>query len=102
MSFAVIKTGGKQFKVAAGQKLQIPKIKGEVGDAISFSDVLLTSSGDSAKVGAPLVEGAKIEAKISKQAKEKTKIVFRYHSKNRYRKKKGHRQPFTEIEIIKL
>lgn len=102
MPFAVIETGGKQYKVSAGQKLRIATHKGETGDAISFDKVLLTSNGADVQVGTPYVSGAKAEAKITRQAKEKTKIVFRYHSKNRYRKKKGHRQRFTEVEIISL
>lgn len=103
-NFAVIETGGKQYKVSAGQKLKIEKIKAESGGGFSFDKVLLLGdeeSGD-AKIGIPYVEGAKVEAKILRQARDKKKIVFRYHSKTRYRKKKGHRQSFTEVEITKI
>ncbi len=100
--FAVIKTGGKQYRVFAGQKLVIEKIDLKDGEAVVFSDVLLRSTGGKVEVGAPLVAGAKVQAKQLGNFKEKTKIVFKYHSKARYKKKKGHRQPHTEVEIVKV
>ncbi len=102
MNFSVIETGGKQYKVSAGQKLKIEKIAGEAGEVVFFDKVLLTSDGSSAKIGQPYVGGAKVEGKVIKQARDKKKIVFRYHSKTRYRKKNGHRQPITEVEIVKV
>lgn len=102
MDFAIIKTGGKQYKVAAGDKLKVEKLSGEPGDAVSFGEVLLASKGDAVSVGAPLVSGAKVEGKILRQARDAKKLVFRYHSKVRYRKTKGHRQHFTEVEIVKI
>ncbi len=102
MSFAIIQTGGKQYKVSAGTKLKIEKIEGVDGAAIAFDQVLLWADGDEVKVGAPYVPGAKVEAKILSQGRADKVIVFKYHSKTRYRKKKGHRQTFTEIEIVKI
>ena len=100
--FAIIETGGKQYKVSAGQKIQVEKLNAEVGANLTLDKVLLTADGESVQVGAPYVAGAKVEAKVARQGKERTKIVFKYHSKARYRKKKGHRQRFTELEITKI
>lgn len=102
MSFAVIETGGKQYKVSPGQKIKIEKLNAKEGDNFIFDKVLLTVDGENVKIGAPYVEGAKIEGKILRQARDKKKIVFKYHSKTRYRKKKGHRQHFTEVLISSL
>jgi len=102
MNFAVIETGGKQYKVSPGQKLKIEKIEGELGANLNFDKVLLLAENENVKIGAPYIEGAKVEAKILKQGREKKKIVFKYHSKTRYRKKKGHRQPFTEVQILNI
>ena len=99
---AVIETGGKQYKVSSGTKLKIEKIEGVAGDAVVFDKVLLFGEAENIKIGAPYIKGAEVNAKILRQDKEKTKIVFKYSSKSRYRKKKGHRQPFTEIEITKI
>ncbi|MBI4094296.1 MAG: 50S ribosomal protein L21 [Candidatus Liptonbacteria bacterium] len=96
--FAVIETGGKQYKVAPGEKLQVEKLSAESGE-VSFDKVLLKAVGESVAVGMPYVAGAAVRGKILRQGRGKKKIVFRYHSKTRYRKKKGHRQPFTEVEI---
>ena len=90
-TFAIIETGGKQYRVEAGQKLHIEKLDVPAGGNISFDKVLLTANGDDVKVGAPYVAGAKVEGKLVKQARADKVIVFKYHSKTRYRKKKGHR-----------
>lgn len=113
--FAIIETGGKQFKVTAGQKLKVEKLNVKEGDSFTFDKVLLVAqhqhpslveksegSASDVEVGTPYIEGAKVEAKVIKQGRGKKKIVFRYHSKTRYRKKKGHRQSYTEIEITKI
>ncbi|MFA6354494.1 MAG: 50S ribosomal protein L21 [Candidatus Paceibacterota bacterium] len=100
--FSVIETGGKQYKVSAGQKLKIEKIAGEAGEAVVFDRVLLKNDPDSMEIGQPYLSGLKVEGKIIKQARDKKKIVFRYHSKTRYRKKNGHRQPITEVEIVRV
>ena len=100
--FAVIKTGGKQYRVSSGQRIKIEKLDAEEGAVIHFDEVLLTADGEKVEIGTPLVKGAKVEAKVLKQGRDKKKIVFKYHRKTRYHKKKGHRQPFTEVEIQKI
>jgi len=97
--YAVIKTGGKQYRVATGDKLKIEKLPGGVGDTVTFSDVLLVGAGDTVNVGAPLVSGAKVEAKVTAQGRAKKVIVFKLRRRKNYRRKNGHRQPFTALEI---
>jgi large subunit ribosomal protein L21 len=99
--YAVIRTGGKQYRVAAGDKLRVEKLPGNVGDAITFSEVLLVG-GDSIKLGQPLVAGAKVEAKITAQDRDKKVIVFKFRRRKNYRRKAGHRQPFTALEITTI
>ena len=100
--FAVIETGGKQYKVSAGDKIKVEKLEAEPGASFVFDKVLLVGDENSIKLGRPYLSGAKVEAKIIKNARDRKKIVFKYHSKTRYRKKKGHRQHFTEAEITKI
>lgn len=98
---AVVETGGKQYLISPKQKIKIEKIKGvEKGDKITFDKVLLIidEKGD-VKIGNPYISGAKISAEIEEKARSKKIIVFRYHSKTRYKKKKGHRQPFMKVQI---
>jgi large subunit ribosomal protein L21 len=99
MKFAVIETGGKQYRVSSGQKLKIEKLDAKPGESVVFDKVLLTADGDIVKIGAPYISGVKAEGKVVRQGRDKKKIVFRYHSKTRYRKMAGHRQHFTEVEI---
>jgi large subunit ribosomal protein L21 len=99
--FAIIATGGKQYRVSPGDKLKVEKLP-EAGENISFGEVLLRSVGGNVEVGAPHVADVTVQAKLLRNDKEKTKIVFRFHSKTRYRKKKGHRQEFSEVEILKI
>ena len=101
MDFAVIKTGGKQYIVKPGTKLKIEKIESK-GDAVVFGDVLLRVSGKKIELGTPKIDKAQVEAKLVRSGRESKKIVFKYSSKARYHKKKGHRQPFTEVEITKI
>lgn len=100
--FAIIKTGGKQYKVSPGQKLRIEKLEAEDGTTVHFDQVLLVADGEKIEIGAPILKGAEVDAKVLKQGRDDKKIVFKYHAKTRYRKKKGHRQHFTEVEIIKI
>jgi len=102
MAFAIIETGSKQYKVEKGTKLRVEKLLGEPGATIVFDKVLLTADGDKIAVGAPYISGAKVEGKVKAQARSKKVIVFKYHSKTRQRKKKGHRQEYTEVEIVGL
>ncbi|MEK9173579.1 MAG: 50S ribosomal protein L21 [Patescibacteria group bacterium] len=99
--FAVIETGGKQYRVSVGDTLKVEKLKTEDGGSLVF-DALLKVDGDKVEIGTPYLAGEKVEAKVLGQGRGEKKIIFRYHSKTRYRKKKGHRQPFTELEIIKI
>lgn len=100
--FAIIDTGGKQYKVSPGDKIKVEKLDNQAGEAIVFDKVLLSSDGEKVSIGSPYIDGAKVEAKILKQGRNKKVIVFKYSSKTRYRKKKGHRQFFTEVEITKI
>lgn len=101
--YAVIKTGGKQYRVAQGDRLRVEKLAGNVGDTVSLPEVLLVggtgTGGDGVKVGAPLVSGAKVEAKIIAQDRGKKIIIFKFRRRKNYRRKTGHRQPFTALEI---
>lgn len=97
-AYAVIRTGGKQYRVKQGDTLHVEKLDGNVGDAITLSDVLLVG-GDALKVGTPLVAGAKVEAKITAQDRGKKIIVFKFRRRKNYRRKNGHRQPFTALQI---
>lgn len=99
--FAVIESGGKQYRVSPGTKIKVEKIPAE-GESFIFDKVLLVSDGKEVKIGKPYLEGSKVEAKVLKQARARKVIVFRYHSKTRYRKKKGHRQHYTEVEITSI
>ena len=99
---AIIKTGGKQYIVAPGQKLKIEKIEAQEGDVFVFDKVLLVADGEKVEVGTPLVKEAKVEAKILKQGRSPKMFILKYHSKTRHRKKIGHRQPFTDVEIVKI
>lgn len=102
--FAVIKTGGKQYRVAEGDKILIEKLTQKEGESFDFNEVLLVGNAkiENLKIGTPLVSGAKVSAKVLEQGKADKKIVFKYTSKTRYKKKKGHRQPFTKVEILKI
>jgi len=96
---AVIKTGGKQYLVETGKKIKIEKIEGKEKQEINFPEVLLLADGENIKIGKPFVDGAIVKGEILRQAKAKKIIVFKYKPKKRERKKKGHRQPFTEVLI---
>jgi len=99
---AVIKTGGKQYKVQAGDKIKVEKLDGEVGDIITFSEVLFLGDEKNIKVGAPFLEGAKVEGKILKTAPGKKVVGIKFKAKKRYKVKFGHRQVHTEVEITKV
>jgi large subunit ribosomal protein L21 len=101
LSFAIIKTGGKQYKVQEGDTLMVEKLQHD-NDKVVFEEVLLWANSKDVKVGRPLVQGAKVEAKILEDGKGKKKMVFRYKNKTRRRKKKGHRQPYTKVQITKI
>ena len=96
--YAVIKTGGKQYRVTEGDRLRIEKLPGDVGATLTFDEVLMLG-GDKVAVGTPLVKGAKVTAEIVAQDRAKKVIVFKFRRRKNYRRKRGHRQPFTEIKI---
>lgn len=100
--FAILETGGKQYKVETGKAIQVEKLPGEVGGVLKFDKILLLAGEDGVRIGTPYIAGAVVGAQILAQGREKKKIVFRYHAKTRYRKKKGHRQHFTKAEITTL
>ena len=99
---AIIETGGKQYKVTEGDTLFIEKLEAEAGQAITFDKVLAILDGDKATFGAPVVEGASVAATVVKNGKGKKVIVFKYKPKKGYRRKQGHRQPYTKVEIKKI
>ena len=99
---AVIVTGGKQYTVAEGDVLYIEKLNVEAEATVKFEQVLAVLDGENSKVGAPVVEGAVVEAKVVKNGKAKKITVFRYKAKKGEKKKMGHRQPYTKVEITKI
>ncbi len=100
--FAIIATGGKQYRVAVGDLVKVEKIVGEQGATASFDVVLLRQKGDSVEVGSPHVASAVVAGTIVRQARDRKKLIFKYHSKARYHKTKGHRQEFTEVKITSI
>ena len=112
MKFAVIETGGKQYKISAGDKIKVERLsskggsassgKAEEGSVFVFDKVLLKAEGEKVEVGTPYLTGEKVEAKVLNQGRDEKKLIFRYHSKTRYRKRKGHRQPYTELQIMNV
>lgn len=99
--YAIIQTGGKQYKAEVGDIISVEKLDAEVGTEVSF-DVLMTSDGENVVVGKPFVEGVKATAKVVEHGKGKKVIVFKYKPKKNIRKKNGHRQPFTKVEITAI
>ena len=99
--YAVIKTGGKQYRVSQGDQLRVEKLPGSVGDTITFDEILLVAGeGASLQIGTPNLTGAKVEAKIVAQDRAKKIIVFKFKRRKNYRRKAGHRQPFTALQIV--
>ena len=99
--YAIIATGGKQYRVSEGDVLFIEKIDAEVDSTVSFDVLLVENEGD-VKVGTPVVEGVKVEGKVVAQGRGEKIIVFKYKAKKNYRRKQGHRQPYTKVEITKI
>jgi large subunit ribosomal protein L21 len=99
---AVIKTGGKQYKVIPGQKIKIEKLENKIGDEIIFDNVLLLDNEKDVLIGKPFIDGAKVLGKVLAQERHDKVIIYKYKPKKRYRLKKGHRQPYTEVEIVKI
>jgi large subunit ribosomal protein L21 len=99
--YAVIKTGGKQYKVSAGDLLKVEKLDGSVGDTIELDEVLMVG-GEEVKIGTPLLPEAKVKATIVEQGKDKKILVFKSKRRKNYRKKYGHRQPLTRLKITAI
>ncbi len=100
--YAIIETGGKQYRVQEGDVLFIEKLNVAEGETVEFDNVLAVSNGTELTVGAPVVEGAKVSATVEKNGKARKVIIFKYKAKKDYRKKQGHRQPFTKVKIEKI
>ncbi len=100
--YAIIRTGGKQYQVAPGERLRVEKLSGEVGETVELEDVLLVADGDNVKVGQPAVDGAKVTAQIVEQGKSKKVLVFKKKRRKGYKVKNGHRQQYTALEIKEI
>jgi len=100
--YAVIKTGGKQYRVQQGDVIFVEKIDSQADEAVTFEEVLLVNDGDQTKIGAPTVAGAKVEGKVLGQVKGQKIVVYKYKAKKNERKKQGHRQPYTKVEITAI
>jgi len=98
--YAVVKTGGKQYRVSAGEKLRIESIPAEVGQEIVLDQVLVVADGDQLKMGTPLVAGASVKAKVLKHGRGDKVLIFKMRRRKHYRRSQGHRQNYTEIEIL--
>ncbi len=97
--YAVVNTGGKQYKVREGEILRVEKIAGEIGSPVSFDKVLMFSDGETVSIGTPVLDDVKVSGHIIEQGKAKKIIVFKYKKRKRYRRKQGHRQQFTAVKI---
>ena len=100
--YAVIQTGGKQYRVQQGDVIYVEKIDAQADETVTFEKVLLVGEGEAVKVGTPAVEGAKVEGKVLAQVKGQKIIVYKYKAKKNERKKQGHRQPYTKVEITAI
>lgn len=100
--YAVVLTGGKQYRVQEGDVLFVEKLNAEVDSTVEFNEILVVSNNGEVKVGKPVVEGAKVVAKVLAQGKAKKVVVFKYKPKKDYRRKAGHRQPYTKIQVEKI
>ncbi len=97
--YAIVDSGGKQYKVKEGEVLKVEKLAGKVGDSVSFDRILMVSEGDNVNIGTPLLEDVAVSGHIVEQGKAKKIIVFKYKRRKRYRRKQGHRQQFTAVKI---
>lgn len=99
--YAIIATGGKQYRVSEGDVIYIEKIDAQVDSTVSFDVLLMGNDGD-VKIGTPVIEGVKVEGKVVGQIRGEKIVVYKYKSKKNYRRKQGHRQPYTKVEITKI
>src|SRR5687768_14553595 len=97
--YAIIKSGGKQFRAEPGQTIKVPSLSAEVGDTVTFGEVLLTGGDDGVNLGAPVVDGAEVTGEVVQTGKDRKVIIFKWKRRKNYRRKQGHRQAFTEVRI---
>jgi large subunit ribosomal protein L21 len=102
MAYAVIRTGGKQYRVAPGELLRIERLEGEVGTPVEFNEVLLTSGDDAVRVGTPLLDGVRVRGQIVAQGREKKILVFKKKRRKNYRRRRGHRQSVTTVRVTEI
>ncbi|OLE64918.1 MAG: 50S ribosomal protein L21 [Acidobacteria bacterium] len=102
MSYAVIKAGGKQHKVAVGDRIRVEKIKGEVGDKVTFDQVLALQADDGLQVGRPVLKGARVVVRVVAHDKAKKVLIFKKKRRKQYRRTRGHRQPFTAVVVEEI
>ncbi len=100
--YAVFRTGGKQYRAREGERVRIEKLDAAVGDAVSFDQVLMVGEGASVKVGAPLVDGGKVEAKVTAVGRDDKITIIKFRRRKHYKREQGHRQHFTEVEITSI
>ena len=100
--YAVFRTGGKQYRASQGDRLRVEKLEAGVGDVVEFAEVLLVGQGASMKVGSPLVDGGKVEGRVTAQGRSKKIEVQKFKRRTTYKRRHGHRQAFTEIEITSI
>lgn len=100
--YAIVRTGGKQYQVSNGDQLRVEKLEGNVGDTVDLEDVLMVVDGKEVKIGKPVLEGAKVVAKIAEQGKAKKVVVFKRKRRKGYRLKRGHRQQYTALTIEQI
>jgi large subunit ribosomal protein L21 len=100
--YAIVKTGGKQYRVSPGDSIDVDRLPSEAGEQIELDSVLLVHDGSDTKIGQPLVEGAKVKATVTRQAKGRKVVVYKYRPRNRYRRKRGHRQHYTRLHIDEI
>jgi len=100
--YAIVRTGGKQYQVACGDQLRVEKLEGNVGDSVDLTDILMVVDGEDVKVGQPVVENAKVVAKIAEQGRGKKVLIFKKKRRKGYRLKQGHRQSYTALKIEEI
>ncbi|MFA5718100.1 MAG: 50S ribosomal protein L21 [Desulfobulbaceae bacterium] len=100
--YAIIRTGGKQYQVAAGDTLRVEKLQGNVGDTIELADILMVVDGENVRIGTPVLDDAKVTARIAEQGRAKKVVVFKKKRRQGYRVKKGHRQQYTALTIEEI